>query len=755
MPTTFNWIYLGFSSTLIDPTEGNTLSEDAGLLVGTSYGTAGDPLYEHVTRATMIDNGGAATALDTNNNASNDQFITDIGGGPQTFTYDGLAVYDTALTYTDGTTATFSAIIVQDTQGHLFLAPPLSFNADVATLTARPIESITLGTVSADNANLGADRQDIGFDDGIVQGTGGNDLIDAGYIEPVTEGSDRVDNNDGLDGSNADVIQAGAGSDTVFAGLGDDTVFGGTGNDLIYGGADNDELYGEAGTDTLYGGAGNDSLFGGAGDDVIHGDGPSGGRWEYATYTRDFTSANGQAFTIESGTLAATGTADSFDIRGLGQAATGQGDPNDFGVIYTSTLFAPDDGTYRFQTTSDDGSTIRILDEQGNPLSFTNQDGSTTSFMNNDFHQGATTRWGEVALDANTLYTIEVRYWENLGAEVLSAQVTPPGGVAEDLATSDLVVGPGLDDGDDFIDGGAGADLIFGGGGNDTIMASQGDTVFGGAGEDLFILDRLGDSGSIFIDGGTTDEPGGDTLDLNGHADRTTLSFTPSALDPDAFDGTVTMTDGTVVTFRNIENIICFTPGTMIATPSGERAIETLRPGDLVLTRDDGPQPVGWAGRSTVPGMGPFAPIRLEPALTGARRALTVSPQHRMMIADWRAELLFGTPEVFVPALHMLGFDGATIAPAPQVTYIHLMFDRHQVITADGAQSESFFAAGQGLDVLAPEALAELFAAYPALRAGPEAYGPTARLCLRAFESHALLARMHRRGPARQATQAA
>lgn len=746
MPTTFNWIHLGLSSTNIDPVEGSALSEDADLLVGASFGTAGDPLYEHVTRAQMIDNGGSSTALDTNNNASNDQFITDIGNGPETFTYDGVGVYGATLTYTDGTSANFTAIVAQDTQGHLFLAPPLSSNADVATLTARPIESITLNSMIADNGNLGTDRQDISFDDGIVQGTGGDDLIDTDYIEPVESGSDRVDNNDAPGGGNADVIEAGAGSDTVFAGQGEDTVFGGTGDDLIDGEAGDDLLYGEDGNDTLFGSTGNDSLFGGMDDDVLHGDGPATDRWEYEVYTRDFSSANGQAFTIEDGTLTGSGTADSFDIRSLGQAATGQSDPNDFGVIYTSQIFAPESGTYQFDTTSDDGSTIRILDAEGNPFSFTNQNGTTESFMDNDYHQAATTRSGEVELDADTVYTIEVRYWENAGQEVLSAEVTPPDGTAEDLATSGLVIGPEGVGGDDFIDGGEGDDLIFGGGGDDTILATEGDTIFGGDGDDLFILTDLGEAGSgtIFIDGGTEGTSDDDSLDLGGIADRTTLSQTPSTLDPDAYNGTVTLLDGTVVDFSNIENIICFTPGTMIATPTGPRAAETLRPGDLVLTRDDGAQPLGWTGCSTVPGMGKFAPIRLDPSLTGAHRALTVSPQHRMMFADWRAELLFGEAEVFVPATHILDFEGASTVPVPQVTYIHLMFDRHQVIYAEGAATESFHASDQSLDALVPAARAEIFLAYPALRRDLAVHGPTARPCLKSYESHALLSRLYK-----------
>lgn len=741
MPTTFNWIYLGLSSTIIDPIEGNALSEDAPLLEGTSYGTAGDPLYQNVTRATMIDNGGSATALDTNNNVTDDEFITDIGNGPETFIYDGVAVYEATLTYTDGTTATFTAIVAQDTTGHLFLAPPLNFNADVNTLTAFPIESVTLGDMIANNGNLGTDRQDIGFKDGIVQGTDGDDLIDANYIEPVEFGSDRVDNNDAPDGSNDDLIMAGDGNDTVFAGLGEDTVFGGAGDDLLYGGPGDDLLYGEDGNDTLIGGAGDDSLFGGAGDDVLYGDGPSGGRWNYEVYTQDFTSANGQAFTIENGTLALSGQQDSLEITSLGQAATGQSNPDDFGVIFTSKLFSPEGGTYRFTTTSDDGSTIRILDEQGNPLTFSNQTGGDLPYLNNDFHQAATTRWGDVELDANTVYTIEIRFWENAGQQTLSGTVTPPGGVAEDLGNSDLVIGPDTDGGDDFLDGGTGSNLIFGGGGDDTIVVGQGDTVFGGSGDDTFFLSDRGDpGGEIVIVGGEGGETNGDTLVLTPEVSQHDITFTNTDDDNGGLSGTFTMPDGTIVTFSEIENIICFTPGTLILTEEGERPVESLRPGARVITRDHGPQTLRWVGASRVEGTGSFAPVRISPALLeGARRPLLVSPQHRFVFGGYQSALYFGEDEVMAAALHLTDGVHACRMHCASVTYIHLMFDAHEVIFAEGAATESFHAGSMGLSAISQAAREDLFCAMPHLRGDITAHGPTARRCLKAHEARLLL----------------
>lgn len=743
MPTTFNWIFLGNEPIILDPTEGNSNAENAGLFVNRTYGTSIDPLYQNVTRVTTIDNGGAAGALDMNNTASNDQFSTDIGSGTQTFTFDGLSTFNATLTYTDGTTASYLAILVQDTSGNLFLAPPLNTSAanaaNIAAMTARPIESVTFNSVATStNTNLGADRADIGIDDGIVQGTGGADLINAGYIEPVVNGSDRVDNNDAPGGGNDDVINAGAGNDTVLAGLGDDSVQGGGGADSLSGESGNDTLLGQGGADTLIGGANDDSLDGGTGNDVLYGDGGPAERWSYEVYTRDFTSANGQAFDIESGTLAGSGSSAAFDVTGHGQQATGQGDPNDYGIIYTSNLIATEDGVYRFATTSDDGSTIRILDGNGNPLTFSNQDGSTGSFLDNDFHQGATTRWGEVTLEAGQSYSIEVRYWENLGGNVLSGTVTLPGGTVQDLATSPLIIGSDAIAGDDSLDGGAGADLLFGEGGDDTLIAGENDTLYGGDGDDLFVITTPTETGAgtISVVGGEGDETAGDTLFMSPEARKADITFSNTDDAAGGLSGSFTLSDGTVVTFSEIENIICFTPGLRILTPHGERRVESLRPGDLVITRDHGPQPIRWTGRRTVPGLDRFAPVRVAAeVLDGARAPLLVSPQHRFLFTGYKAELLFGCDEVLVAALHLVDGHAVTQVEQAAVTYIHLMFDRHEVIYAEGAATESFHAGDIGISAISDPAREEMFAVFPELRSNPNALGETARPCLKRHEA--------------------
>jgi len=740
MPTTFNWIYLGSSGLVLDPTEGNTIAEGANLFENTTFGSGAAPLYQQVTRATTIDNGGTGGALDMNNSLSNDQFITDIGSGSQTYTFDGVATYNASITYTDGTSASILAIVLQDTDGNLFLAPPFSANADAAALADKPIESLNLTSLVGSNfSGLNPDRQDIGIDDGIVQGTGGNDQIDASYTEPVANGSDRVDNDDAPGGGNADSIEAGAGNDTVLAGLGDDTVSGGTGADSILGGAGNDSLLGGGGNDTVAGGAGNDTALGGNGADTIYGDGASG-RWSYEVYTQNFTSADGQAFTIENGTLAGSGVQDTLAINALGQAATGQADPNDFGVIFTSTLFSPEAGTYRFTTTSDDGSTIRIFDAQGNPVTFSNQTGGDLPYLNNDFHQAPTERFGDVTLEANQVYTIEVRVWENAGGQVLSGTVTPPGGTASSLDASPLILGVETTAGDDVLDGGAGNDLVFGGGGDDTITIGQGDTLFGGDGDDLFVLeDYATPGGTITLSGGEGNETNGDTLFLTPDVGNTDITFTNEDDAAGGLSGFFTTPDGTLVNFSEIENIICFTPGARILTPRGLRRVESLRAGDLVITRDNGPQPVRWTGSRTVPGIERFAPIHVAAhVLDGATRPLLVSPQHRFLFTGYKAELLFGCDEVLVSAKHLVDGRDVTEAPQAEVTYIHVMLDRHEVIYAEGAATESFHAGDVGLAAISDQSREEMFRIFPLLRSHPESYGPTARPCLKRHEARLL-----------------
>ncbi len=135
----------------------------------------------------------------------------------------------------------------------------------------------------------------------------------------------------------------------------------------------------------------------------------------------------------------------------------------------------------------------------------------------------------------------------------------------------------------------------------------------------------------------------------------------------------------------------CFVRGTLIDTPDGPRRIEDLAEGDLVLTRDAGPQPVLWVSCRRASGDGNHAPIRIMAGALGNARDLLVSPQHRMVIDGWRAELYFGTDEVMVAAKHLVAtHDRIHVQKMREVEYLHLLLDGHQIVYAEGIASESF-----------------------------------------------------------------
>lgn len=296
--------------------------------------------------------------------------------------------------------------------------------------------------------------------------------------------------------------------------------------------------------------------------------------------------------------------------------------------------------------------------------------------------------------------------------------------------------------GNDSLVGGTGADEYFGGLGDDEMYLAEGDTADGGDGDDLFVLVDLGESGSstINIVGGEGNETNGDTLQLTPAVSFADITFTNTDDNAGGLSGNFSLADGTIVNFTEIENIICFTPGARILTPQGERAIETLREGDTVITRDHGPQPIRWIGKRTVEGRGKLAPIAVNSTvMSGAKRPLLVSPQHRLLFTGYRAELLFGCDEVLVAAKHLI--DGVDVyeAPRAKVTYIHMMFDQHEVVYAEGAATESFHAGDSGMAAISDQSREELFKIFPELRSNIGAYGATARTCLKAHEARLLM----------------
>jgi len=135
----------------------------------------------------------------------------------------------------------------------------------------------------------------------------------------------------------------------------------------------------------------------------------------------------------------------------------------------------------------------------------------------------------------------------------------------------------------------------------------------------------------------------------------------------------------------------CFTAGTKIETENGPVSVEELRPGVRVKTLDSGYQSILWIGDTRMRAAGEHAPIRFAKGAIGNDAALSVSPEHRMLVTGWKAQLLTGEDEILIAAKHLVNGDTICRVPGEHVHYFHLLFDRHHIIESHGALSESFY----------------------------------------------------------------
>ncbi len=180
---------------------------------------------------------------------------------------------------------------------------------------------------------------------------------------------------------------------------------------------------------------------------------------------------------------------------------------------------------------------------------------------------------------------------------------------------------------------------------------------------------------------------------------------------------------------------VCFTAGTLIQTAQGPVAVEALVPGDRVLTADHGLRPLRWIGQRRLAGTGRAAPVLICARALGNDRDLRVSQQHRMLLTGWRAELFTGESEVLVAARHLVNDGTIRVVPCPAVTYVHLLFDDHEIVFAEGIPSESFHPGAIGLSRLEREVLDEVLALFPELGPDGAGHGPTVRRCATAAEA--------------------
>ncbi|WP_162177261.1 Hint domain-containing protein [Thioclava indica] len=309
----------------------------------------------------------------------------------------------------------------------------------------------------------------------------------------------------------------------------------------------------------------------------------------------------------------------------------------------------------------------------------------------------------------------------------------------------------------DSIQGGQYADSLQGGALNDTIDGGSGDDqITTGAGADTLVFSD-GDGADSVSDFDMSDDGAGHTVDQFDVSGLTDGNGNPI----NAWDVTVSKDGGgnAVLSFPNGESIVlkgvspaqvstapqlnamgipCFVAGTLIATPAGPRAVETLRCGDLVCTRDGPPMPVLWAGARSLsyddflrePRM---RPIEFCTQALGNYAPLRLSAQHCVWLPD-------GSGGALGRAAHMAAcrWGGARVMRGVRaVHYSHILLARHALVQAQGAWVESFWPGLFALRALTSAARWELLRVKPELASilyadqAPEVcYGPRVRAVL-------------------------
>lgn len=194
--------------------------------------------------------------------------------------------------------------------------------------------------------------------------------------------------------------------------------------------------------------------------------------------------------------------------------------------------------------------------------------------------------------------------------------------------------------------------------------------------------------------------------------------------------------------------VTCFGRGTLIETPMGAQPIESLKQGQGV-TCGDTVKPIRWIGKrrfgaevlSTNPKL---RPVRILAGSLGGglpKRDLVVSRQHRMLLSSVIAERMFATREVLVPAIKLTALPGVFVDDDIQdIEYFHLLFDRHEIISAEGADTESLFTGPEALRSVSAAAKHEILTIFPEL--ADRAYQPQpARLIPPGKQQKRLIAR--------------
>ncbi len=206
-------------------------------------------------------------------------------------------------------------------------------------------------------------------------------------------------------------------------------------------------------------------------------------------------------------------------------------------------------------------------------------------------------------------------------------------------------------------------------------------------------------------------------------------------------DGNVVFDDDDTII---IDLLICIARGTLVDTPLGSVPVETLDIGSKVRLRDGRTEPIRWIGsrllrEAELKSSPHLRPVRIKEGALGKGapdRDLLVSPQHRVLLSGWQAELLFGEAEVLAPAKGLVNDDTIRVDHSvTEVEYFHLLFSRHEVMVTNNLATESFFPGQTSLNGINRVARDELFEILPELAEDTAVYGDLAEPGLRMWEA--------------------
>ncbi|PSL21713.1 Hint domain-containing protein [Shimia abyssi] len=194
-------------------------------------------------------------------------------------------------------------------------------------------------------------------------------------------------------------------------------------------------------------------------------------------------------------------------------------------------------------------------------------------------------------------------------------------------------------------------------------------------------------------------------------------------------------------------SVLCFTDGTLIRTPMGDVPIEDLSVGDMVMCGDGEARAIKWIGERKLSHADLIAHPNLKPVFLEANAMapdqpatpLRLSPQHRVMLRDWRAELLMGEEEVLVPAKSLINDQSIrTCVPKQGVTYFHILLRGHHTLFANNLECETLLPADMAKTALSGEARQEILTVFPELVTDFGAFGPACGQILKSYEARAV-----------------